>query len=109
MEEIQVTECLLTTGRHNRIKQIILDMHVAELRVFNSEYGEKAGKLCVQFCQGPLFDDISDQIPEEILEHVLAATSEVLVENEEVLRVKFMPDEASRRRNPNCKSMRIHV
>jgi hypothetical protein len=68
LERLQAAESLLAANRHGRIKQMVLDAHTTELRMFAVDYGEKAGELCAQFCQGPLFD----QVPSSIL----AATAE---------------------------------
>lgn len=75
LERIQVNESLLTIGRHKRIKQAILAVHAGELRMFNTENGEKAEKLCAQFCQGPLFDHISGQRPDKVSKHILPAAA----------------------------------
>ncbi|EED20487.1 conserved hypothetical protein [Talaromyces stipitatus ATCC 10500] len=56
LQRIQDAESLLTANRHGRVKQAILDAHATELRIFIAEHGEKAGKFCTKFCQGPLFN-----------------------------------------------------
>lgn len=68
LERIQAAESLLAANRHRRIKQMVLDAHAAELQIFTVDYGEKAGELCAQLCQGPLFDHVPVSI--------LAATAE---------------------------------
>ncbi|CRG92462.1 hypothetical protein PISL3812_09523 [Talaromyces islandicus] len=69
LERIQDAESILAANRHRRIKQMVLDAHAAELQIFTVDYGEKAGELCAQLCQGPLFDPVPCSI--------LAATAEV--------------------------------
>jgi hypothetical protein len=56
LQRIQDAESLLTANRQGRIKQAILDAHATELQIFIAEHGEKAGKFCTRYCQGPLFN-----------------------------------------------------
>lgn len=66
LENLQTAEPHLAASRHLRIKQAILNAHARELQALTGEYGVKAGQLCAQFCQGPLFDKNDRQILQQI-------------------------------------------